>query len=358
MPDATIIGAGPAGSIAALMLARGGWDVTLIEQHRFPRDKVCGECLSALGIEVLVRARLHDSLKGLEPAELRRSVLVSPDGREAAMNLPRPMWGLSRRAMDDALLREAAAAGARVIQPARCERIELNPPRLLLRDLVSNRSRTLSPAMVIIADGKGMISPDRRPTGDLGVKAHFSGVTSDPHVIALFTLKGHYVGLAPIENGRWNLAMSVPAARVKGVGGDLEKLFVSILDENRGLRWRMRDAHRVGDWLASPLPRFAVERRWPAGIIPIGNAAAALEPIGGEGMGLAMRSAEIVANELLATGGDYDAERLRCAMKTLWDMRRFTCRAGGMMLSRPPVAKLMTRVARPLAPLALRLVGK
>ena len=45
-----VIGAGPAGSVAAALLARAGLDVILIEQHRFPRDKVCGECLSALGI--------------------------------------------------------------------------------------------------------------------------------------------------------------------------------------------------------------------------------------------------------------------------------------------------------------------
>ena len=58
MPDVVIIGAGPAGSIAAIILARAGIDVVLIEQHRFPRDKVCGECLSALGIDVLRRLRL------------------------------------------------------------------------------------------------------------------------------------------------------------------------------------------------------------------------------------------------------------------------------------------------------------
>jgi len=55
MRTATVIGAGPAGSTAAMLLARAGWSVTLVEQHRFPRDKVCGECLSALGIDVLTR---------------------------------------------------------------------------------------------------------------------------------------------------------------------------------------------------------------------------------------------------------------------------------------------------------------
>src|SRR5690349_20777821 len=104
MCDVAIIGAGPAGSVAAVVLARGGWNVTLIEQHRFPRDKVCGECISALGIETLDRLRLLPALRALDPVELRRASLVAQDGTQASSALPRPMWGLSRRALDAALL--------------------------------------------------------------------------------------------------------------------------------------------------------------------------------------------------------------------------------------------------------------
>ena len=355
--EVTIIGAGPAGSVAGILLARSGWDVTIIEQHRFPRDKVCGECLSATGIEVLARLGLRETLRTLRLVELRRSCLVAADGRETTLKLPRIMWGLSRAAMDDALLRAAVNAGARVIQPARCERIETSPTRIAVRDLVSNELSNISPAVVLLADGKGAF--DRpRPSGDLGVKAHFTAVQDERDCISLFALSGHYVGLAPIEGGRWNLAMSVPAAKVKRFGGDLDRLFEQILRENAGLRHRMRHARRCGDWLAAPLPRFAVRRNWPDGVIPLGNAAAALEPIGGEGIGLAMRSAEMVAEELIATSGHYDASKLQRRMRHLWDVRRLACRAGGLMLSRPRAARWMASLARPLAPVALKLVGK
>src|SRR5690242_730212 len=62
-PRAIVIGAGPAGSIAAMLLARAQWDVTLVEQHRFPRDKVCGECLSSLGVDVLTRLDLDTTVR-------------------------------------------------------------------------------------------------------------------------------------------------------------------------------------------------------------------------------------------------------------------------------------------------------
>src|SRR4051812_31141886 len=113
MPEVVIIGAGPAGCVAAILLARAGWDVRLVEQHRFPRDKVCGECVSALGIAVARRALISGSLKNLGAVDLRRARFVAPNGQAAEVTLPEPMWGLSRRAMDHCLLDFARAAGAR-----------------------------------------------------------------------------------------------------------------------------------------------------------------------------------------------------------------------------------------------------
>src|SRR5215213_7343192 len=122
--DVVVIGAGPAGSVAALLLARLGWGVTLVEQHRFPRDKVCGECLSALGVDVLERHGLWRGLRRLGPVKLTRTTLVATDGTEATVELPKPMWGLSRLAMDAALAEQAARAGARLLQPARVESLD------------------------------------------------------------------------------------------------------------------------------------------------------------------------------------------------------------------------------------------
>src|SRR4028118_599181 len=102
--DATVIGGGPAGSAAAVLRARAGWAVTLVEQHRFPRDKVCGECVSALGFDVLTRLGLRESFLSLGAISLAFSTLHAPSGGLARLALPRPMYGLSRRAMDPLLL--------------------------------------------------------------------------------------------------------------------------------------------------------------------------------------------------------------------------------------------------------------
>jgi flavin-dependent dehydrogenase len=331
--DVTIIGAGPAGSLAAHALATRGWDVTLIEQHRFPRDKVCGESLSALGIDVLERAGLADHVRALSPVSLTRAILHAPDGRRLDLTLPRPMWGVSRRAMDSALLAAARAAGATVLQPARCESLN---GQLVVRHPADNRVEVLTPSVTLLADGKGTLLPCRpRPSADFGIKAHFEAVDAPSDAVQLFGVTGHYVGLAPIEADRWNVAFSLPARRLEQVRGDLDTLWQHVLAENRSLALQFPRARRAGDWLASPLPRFAVTRDWPDRVIPLGNAAAALEPIGGEGMGLALRSSELAVDAL---HDDTRRRRLARDFQSLWRRRRLACRALARALSSPTLA--------------------
>jgi 2-polyprenyl-6-methoxyphenol hydroxylase-like FAD-dependent oxidoreductase len=346
MLSITIIGAGPAGSIAAIVLARdSNWRVRLVEQHRFPRDKVCGECLSPVGIDVLRRHDLHTRISRLGPVRIKQTIFHDQSGQSARFDLPAPMWGISRSALDTALLDEARRAGATILQPARCECVSHAWVRV--RDLATNDLFTLDSDVILLADGKAAFASPRPPaTRDLGIRAHFEHLDAPRDAIQLFGVNRHYGGVAPIEDERFNIAFSVPAARVSACAGDLDRLFDDILGENPALRSQFRRAQRLGNWLASPLPRFGVLPSWAPGVLPIGNAAAAIEPIGGEGMGLAMRSAELAAAELIATNGRYCAARLRKRYRDLWSMRRFVCRAGAYLISSPSLAATAIELVR------------
>lgn len=367
--SAIVIGGGPAGSVAATLLARGGAEVTLIEQSSAPRDKVCGECLSDLGLRTLEHHDLLGPLTDLSPRRLTRARFVAAGGAELSVNLPAAMAGLSRRVMDQALLEAAQAAGASIWRPAKARVLEPGDrPVVEIHDLGRNTTERRAADVVVVADGRGVLSlgpPSVKPpaTGDLGLKAHFENVAADPAAIALFGLRGHYAGLAAVSDGAgtvWNLACNVPAARVRAAGGDHERLLAQMRSENAALDHALSPSRRVGPWLACPLPRFAVLRDWPAGVVPVGNAAAALEPIGGEGMGLAIASAALAARFLLAHGPRETAE-LRRAFAKLWRMRRMACRATALLLSRPRMAGWTVRLARaapPLVGLAVGLAGK
>ncbi|MDQ3441949.1 MAG: NAD(P)/FAD-dependent oxidoreductase [Planctomycetota bacterium] len=366
MPDAVIIGAGPAGSVASILLARRGWRVTLLEQHRFPRDKVCGECLSALGIDVLSRLGLADDIASLQPVRLRRSIFVAPSGETATFDLPREMWGLPRSVMDERLMTAARDAGVFVQDLHRCEDVQGGVcPIVRARDLRTNEIREFSPQVVIIADGKAALGETRPDmTGEFGLKAHFAGIDAPADAIVLLGARGHYVGVASIGHDRWNVAMSVGQPCLRACDGDGDRVLDLMKSENIALAQMFRSATRFGDWLAAPLPRFGVAKAWSRRVIPVGNAAAALEPIGGEGMGLAMRSAELAATAIDAAqrrNEEPDAGALRRAYHRLWKTRSRACRAAAWAISSPTFADIAVQAAASsdvVARLGMMLVGK
>ena len=135
-PDALIIGGGPAGSTTALLLARAGWRVVLVERKRFPRQKVCGEYLSGTNWPLLAALGLTDAFRQLAgPDVVEVGLFVGQSAYRA--RLPRPTgvgnpWGraLGREHLDSLLLTAAASAGVEVLQPADCETIRREPIRI------------------------------------------------------------------------------------------------------------------------------------------------------------------------------------------------------------------------------------
>lgn len=366
MVDVAIIGAGPAGCLAAIQLAGHGLAVVMVEQQHFPRDKVCGEMLSDLGQHVLDRAGIWNEIHLSGAVKISRSYIYAIDGRSAKLPLPRPMWGISRWKMDAILLNAARRAGVKVCQPARCEQVRAGRPvEVLIRDLRNNQPLRLEASFVLVADGKGAIGLSRpTPTGDLGVKAHFNAVDGPADAVELFGVRGHYIGLGPIENRQWNLAMSVPAHRLRKWGGDAQMLLRQCMNDHPMLRRRLEKANRLSEWKISPVPRFAVQPRWPERVIPVGNAAAALEPIGGEGMGLALRSAELAATAVessLQNRAPFDPAGLKREYQQLWTTRRIACRAAAMVVSQPGLCGIAASLLRGNALLknnVLRAAGK
>ena len=126
--DAVIVGAGLAGSTAAIQLARAGWSVALIERQRFPRRKVCGECIAASNLPLLQALGVGDAFHALAGAELRHVTLLHGE-RAVTAELPAAVHGqehghgqerfacgraLGRETLDGLLLDQARAAGATV----------------------------------------------------------------------------------------------------------------------------------------------------------------------------------------------------------------------------------------------------
>lgn len=114
--EVIVVGAGPAGSAAAITLARGGVDVLLLDRSAFPRPKPCGDCLSPGATPMLARLGALRAVRAADPAELSGWRLRSPGGARLEMPFPggARALALDRAALDAALLERARAEGARV----------------------------------------------------------------------------------------------------------------------------------------------------------------------------------------------------------------------------------------------------
>jgi flavin-dependent dehydrogenase len=302
--DAVVIGAGPAGSLAATLLARAGLGVMLVERRAFPRRKVCGGCLNPHALAALGRAGLEARVRTLGAAPINR-LQVHHRGRRAEIGLPDGV-AVSRAALDSALAAAAAEAGcdvrfecAAAVDP-RAEEAAGRAVRVVrLRGRVGRTERIHARA-IVVADGLNhpslLLCPDFQSAPAAGSRVGLGGdapagaLDIEHGAITMAVSRHGYAGAVAVEGGRVNIAAAVDPAFLKGCPSPARAVEQILADA--GVR------HAVPldsiDWAGTPpLTRRLVD---PAarGIFVIGDAAGYVEPFTGEGMAWAFAAAEAV----------------------------------------------------------------
>ena len=367
--DVVVVGGGPAGSATATFLRQRGHDVLVLDEARFPRDKVCGEGVSPEAWRLLRAMGAADGVRALRPHPLRGMELTSPDGtrfRGLYRGVEDTGFAVRRRELDACLLTAARHAGAEVREGTRVFKV-IHRDGLVTGVVASSEDGDVSidARFVVAADGRrsvvarqlGLLREHRRMR-KYAVRGYWSGVEGlgehgEMHVIA-----GGYCGIAPLGPREANVAFVVDRAEMHPAGGDLEAFYRATLG-----RWPRITERLAGATLTEPPraigPLALVARRVSApGAALVGDAAGFYDPFTGEGITLALRGAEILAE--VADGWLHGAMDLR-----EYDRRRDAATRDKFRLNRllqrvvawPAVANGVARRLARRPDLADRLVG-
>jgi 2-polyprenyl-6-methoxyphenol hydroxylase-like FAD-dependent oxidoreductase len=320
--DAVIMGAGIAGSTTAILLARAGWRVALVEKQSFPRRKVCGECIAAGNFPMLDALGVGDAVAQAAGPHLRQAALMRGEFNAMA-DLPeaehaKHRWGmaLGRETLDSILLDQAAANGATVFQPHMVQGVHgmVGQWQCEIRALDSKKIVSLHAPVMIDAHGSWEslhAGPARRlPLGSdlLAFKANFRNAALQQGVLPLVLFPGGYGGMVLADQGLTTVACCIRRDQLtalralqpgRSAGDSVEAM---LKRECQGVRAALENATRDEPWLAAgPLdPRIRIQPNDT--VFRVGNAAGEAHPIIGEGMSMALQSAWLLCGRLTAAG--------------------------------------------------------
>lgn len=302
--DAIVAGAGPAGCIAATILARGGARVLLLDRARFPRDKLCGDTVNPGALAVLRRRGLPAADQGLPIKGMR---VTGPGGVGVTATYPGGVTGraLLRRTFDAALLHAAAAAGADVEEGVLVQLPLCDDAGVVRGVRVRRGSGTLDipAAIVVAADGRqsrlaraGSLARHPMHPRRWAVGAYFTGVAGMTGWGEMHVRPGYYIGVAPLPGGLANACVvTADRRRLR----EPARLLAECLRDEPELADRFAAARMIAPPIV--LGPLAVECRAPGtpGLLLAGDAAGFIDPITGDGLRFALRGGELAAGEAL-----------------------------------------------------------
>jgi menaquinone-9 beta-reductase len=372
MPEArevVVVGAGPAGVATAILLRQLGRDVLLLDAARFPRDKVCGESISPAAWPVLERLGAAAAVRELHPQSIRGMTLTAPDGSSfsgAYGGGTRLGFAVSRFDFDRVLVETARRAGVDVREGVRVTDV-LKRERRVAGVRCGDEGTDIEARLVVGADGRGSIVARRlgllREHPRLrkyALRGHWEDASDLGPWGELHVGGGGYCGVAPLSATRANVACVLDQRELRAACGDLEAFYRARLAAWPGVAPRLTGARLEGPPRA--IGPLALENRGATapGALLVGDAAGFFDPFTGEGVTLALRSAEWAVSAAHAALDRRDVSGLEAYEHTRWRATRDKFRLNRLLyqtIARPRLANFVGHRMASRPGLADRLVS-
>lgn len=318
--DAIIAGAGPAGSAAAIRLAQAGWKTALVEKARFPRQKVCGEYISGATLPLLGGLGIADEYRAGAGPEIRRVALFARN-RAITAAMPRaanpPGWGraLGRDRLDTLLAEAAVRAGATMFQPWTVKSAGRKSDVHVCTVVNGSEQIELQAPVFLAATGSWERAPwqaerrTARPADLFAFKARFSRSRLTSDVMSLLAFPGGYGGMAGTDLGLVSLSCCIRRDTLIAVRAQYpaphagDSVLHHIMASCEPVRDALTEAGMQGPWHAAGPIRPGIRVSARDGLFRLGNSAGEAHPVIAEGIAMALQSAHLLANLLIAQQG-------------------------------------------------------
>ncbi len=334
--DAVVVGAGPAGSVAAMFLARAGKNVLLLDKAVFPREKICGDAQGRKAAGVMRELGIYEEYEKIPGQKIYGITLSSPNGTQVELDVesrdkPAPGYTHKRMVFDNFLF----GCAERTVKTKILDVNELVVEDGCLKGVAGLNEKgereELRAKIILAADGAtSMVAArfglDKNPREHLivALRAYYKnvkGLTDRIEIHLIRELLPGYFWVFPLPDNEANVGLGMIVKDMNDKKTNLKEAMLKQISDNPLFRERFGGAELAGEIRGWNLPIASFHRKcYGNGFLLLGDAAGLIDPLSGEGVGNAMISGQVAgkfAAEAL-DAGNFSESFLQKYDELLW----------------------------------------